>query len=130
MRLRNGGKARLCWAFSRVSRRIHIFTYMLRQCTCIAFVWKINKNRNIYNLYPKLLARKDFSLYKSNKTRNFSKFSWSHLWSDCHETLTNKSRIKWSFYLYVYSVPVVVGNAIQFWVKINLPETKQSCQER
>jgi hypothetical protein len=24
----------------------------------------------------------------------------------------------------------VVGNAIQFWVKINLPETKQSCQGR
>jgi predicted transcriptional regulator len=24
--------------FSRVSRRIHIFTYMLRQRTCIAFI--------------------------------------------------------------------------------------------
>jgi hypothetical protein len=34
------------------------------------------------------------------------------------------------FYLYVYSVSAVVGNAIQFWVKINLPETKQSCQGR
>jgi hypothetical protein len=32
------------------------------------------------------------------------------------------------FYWYVYSVSAVVGNAIQFWVKINLPETKQSCQ--
>ena len=38
MRLRNGGKARLRRAFSRVSRRIHIFTYMLRQCTCIVFI--------------------------------------------------------------------------------------------
>jgi hypothetical protein len=34
------------------------------------------------------------------------------------------------FYLYVYSVPAVVGNAIQLWVKINLPEAKQSCQGR
>ena len=31
-------KARLRRAFSRVSRRIHIFTYMLRQCTCIVFI--------------------------------------------------------------------------------------------
>ena len=31
-------KARLCRAFSRASRRIHIFTYMLRQCTCIVFI--------------------------------------------------------------------------------------------
>ena len=31
-------KARLRRAFSRVSRRIHIFTYMLRQCTCIVFL--------------------------------------------------------------------------------------------
>jgi hypothetical protein len=34
------------------------------------------------------------------------------------------------FYLYVYSVSAAVGNEIQFWVKINLPETKQSCQGR
>jgi hypothetical protein len=34
------------------------------------------------------------------------------------------------FYLYVYSVSAVVGNEIKFWVKINLPEAKQSCQER
>jgi hypothetical protein len=38
MRLRNGRKARVCRAFSHVSRRIHIFTYMLRQCTCIVFI--------------------------------------------------------------------------------------------
>jgi hypothetical protein len=31
-------KVRLCRAFSRVSCRIHIFTYMLRQCTCIVFI--------------------------------------------------------------------------------------------
>ena len=31
-------KARLRRAFSLVSRRIHIFTYMLRQCTCIVFI--------------------------------------------------------------------------------------------
>ena len=35
MRLRNG---RLRRAFSRVSRRMRIFTYMLRQCTCILFI--------------------------------------------------------------------------------------------
>ena len=31
-------KARFRRTFSRVSRRIHIFTYMLRQCTCIVFI--------------------------------------------------------------------------------------------
>ena len=31
-------KARPRRAFFRVSRRIHIFTYMLRQCTCIVFI--------------------------------------------------------------------------------------------
>ena len=29
---------RLCRAFSRILRRIHIFTYMLRQCTCIVLI--------------------------------------------------------------------------------------------
>jgi hypothetical protein len=48
MRLRN---------FSHVSRQIHIFTYMLRQCTCIVFILQfyiVNKhlldnNKSIWN---------------------------------------------------------------------------------
>ena len=36
--LETGEKARVRRAFSRVSRRIHILTYMLRQCTCIVFI--------------------------------------------------------------------------------------------
>jgi hypothetical protein len=38
-------KARLRRAFSRVSRRIHIFTYMLRQCTCTLYLLSFKATR-------------------------------------------------------------------------------------
>jgi hypothetical protein len=63
------------------------------------------------------LAPKDFSLYKGLQTIFRRKKQEGHLYLKL-------------FYLYVYSVSAVVGNAIQFWVKIPLPETKQSCQGR
>ena len=38
MRLRNGGKGEALPSLFHETRRIHIFTYMLRQCICIVFI--------------------------------------------------------------------------------------------